>query len=186
MCSILFFKITPPYFTFTVCTVEQVFKKPISKRFEKWPFPRQFCPILSDYSKKFDCYVMLRWLTPLNVVFNLAATCTVDEVRADYVKLSWEPPEDDGGTPIVKYIIRLLDLDYNEWINACEVIIVAWNTETIIWFRGNSKHTKLDVNVPIDTQFFRAGHTTTLPRQRVQAKKQLIMSLCIYWYSYFI
>ena len=125
MCSILFFKITPPYFTFTVCTVEQVFKKPISKRFEKGTFTRQFCPILSDYSKKFDCYVMFRWLTPLNVVFNLAATCTVDEVRADYVKLSWEPPEDDGGTPIVKYIIRLLDLDYNEWINACEVIIVA-------------------------------------------------------------
>ena len=34
--------------------------------------------------------------------------------------------------------------------------------------------------------YSRAGHTTTLPRQRVQAKKQCIMSLCIYWYSYFI
>jgi hypothetical protein len=45
-----------------------------------------------------------------------------DEVRADYVKLSWEAPEDDGGTPIIKYIVRLLDLDYNEWINVCEVL----------------------------------------------------------------
>ena len=54
-----------------------------------------------------------------NVVFTRLVL--EDEVRAEHVKLSWEAPEDDGGTPIIKYIVRLLDLDYNEWINVCEV-----------------------------------------------------------------
>ena len=44
-----------------------------------------------------------------------------DEVRADYVKLSWEAPEDDGGTPVLSYLVKIMDLDYNQWINACEV-----------------------------------------------------------------
>jgi len=44
-----------------------------------------------------------------------------DEVRAEHVKLSWNPPEDDGGTPILKYLLRMMDLDCNEWITACEV-----------------------------------------------------------------
>jgi hypothetical protein len=57
-----------------------------------------------------------------NVVFTWASLAPLaDEVRAEHVKLSWEAPEDDGGTPIIKYIVRLLDLDYNEWINVCEV-----------------------------------------------------------------
>jgi len=44
-----------------------------------------------------------------------------DEVRSEHVKLSWVAPEDDGGTPILRYLIRLMDLDCNEWISACEV-----------------------------------------------------------------
>ena len=31
---------------------------------------------------------------------------TPDEVRAEHVKLSWQPPEDDGGTPITSYLVR--------------------------------------------------------------------------------
>ena len=57
-------------------------------------------------------------------------------MRAEHVKLSWNPPEDDGGTPIIRYLLRFLsliihpdhpflfrmmDLDCNEWITACEV-----------------------------------------------------------------
>jgi len=44
-----------------------------------------------------------------------------DEVRAEHVKLSWNAPEDDGGTPIIRYLLRMMDLDCNEWITACEV-----------------------------------------------------------------
>jgi len=44
-----------------------------------------------------------------------------DEVRAEHVKLSWAPPEDDGGSPIQRYLIRMMDLDCGEWITACEV-----------------------------------------------------------------
>ena len=29
-----------------------------------------------------------------------------DEIRAEHVKLSWMPPEDDGGTPIQSYLVR--------------------------------------------------------------------------------
>ena len=43
------------------------------------------------------------------------------QIRAEHVKLSWAPPEDDGGTPVLRYLIRLMDLDCAEWITACEV-----------------------------------------------------------------
>ena len=42
-------------------------------------------------------------------------------MRAEHVKLSWVTPEDDGGTPILRYLIRMMDLDCSEWITACEV-----------------------------------------------------------------
>merc|ERR1740128_606419 len=44
-----------------------------------------------------------------------------EEVRAEHVKLSWEAPDDDGGTPVVRYLIKIMDLDYSQWINAAEV-----------------------------------------------------------------
>ena len=43
----------------------------------------------------------------------------VDEVRAEHVKLSWAPPEDDGGTPITSYLVRYMDIDSGEWVTAC-------------------------------------------------------------------
>jgi len=42
-----------------------------------------------------------------------------DEVRAEHVKLSWMPPEDDGGTPITSYLVRYMDIDSGEWVTAC-------------------------------------------------------------------
>jgi len=42
-----------------------------------------------------------------------------DEVRAEHVKLSWQPPEDDGGTPITNYLVRYMDIDTGEWVSAC-------------------------------------------------------------------
>ena len=48
-------------------------------------------------------------------------TLMPDEVRAEHVKLSWEAPDDDGGTPVVRYLIKIMDLDYSQWINAAEV-----------------------------------------------------------------
>merc|ERR1712241_1503203 len=42
-----------------------------------------------------------------------------DEVRAEHVKLSWDPPLDDGGTPITGYLVRYMDIDSGEWATAC-------------------------------------------------------------------
>ena len=50
------------------------------------------------------------------------------QIRAEHVKLSWAPPEDDGGTPVLRYLIRLMDLDCSEWITACEVTAPATST----------------------------------------------------------
>ena len=44
-----------------------------------------------------------------------------DEVRAEHVKLSWSPPEDDGGKPITGYIIRAMDIESGDWIDVAEV-----------------------------------------------------------------
>jgi len=42
-----------------------------------------------------------------------------EEVRAEHVKLSWDPPLDDGGTPITNYLVRYMDIDSGEWVTAC-------------------------------------------------------------------
>ena len=44
-----------------------------------------------------------------------------DEVRAEHVKLSWQPPADDGGTPITNYLVRYMDIDTGEWVTSCTV-----------------------------------------------------------------
>ena len=52
----------------------------------------------------------------------LKPRCLVpDEVRAEHVKLSWQPPEDDGGTPITSYLVRYMDIDTGEWVTSCTV-----------------------------------------------------------------
>lgn len=42
-----------------------------------------------------------------------------DEIRAEHVKLSWLPPDDDGGTKITSYLVRYMDIDSGEWVTAC-------------------------------------------------------------------
>ena len=42
------------------------------------------------------------------------------QVRAGYCKLSWDAPEDDGGTPISQYVVNMMDLTVNEWVAAAE------------------------------------------------------------------
>lgn len=37
------------------------------------------------------------------------------------VKLKWEPPIRDGGAPIEKYILEVMDKDSGEWVKAAEV-----------------------------------------------------------------
>ena len=49
-----------------------------------------------------------------------------DEVRAEHVKLSWQPPADDGGTPITSYLVRYMDIDTGEWVTSCTVSIEFW------------------------------------------------------------
>jgi len=34
---------------------------------------------------------------------------------ADTVTLRWEPPEDDGGSPVTGYLISLRDLQSKQW-----------------------------------------------------------------------
>ena len=43
-----------------------------------------------------------------------------DEVRAEHVKISWAPPDDDGGTPITGYVVRVLDLEGGDWLQVAE------------------------------------------------------------------
>ena len=45
----------------------------------------------------------------------------LDEIRAEHVKVSWAPPEDDGGKPITGYVVRATDIEYGEWMTVAEV-----------------------------------------------------------------
>ena len=42
------------------------------------------------------------------------------QVRSDYCKLSWDAPEDDGGTAITQYTVAMMDLSVNQWVTATE------------------------------------------------------------------
>ena len=41
-------------------------------------------------------------------------------MRAEYCRVSWEKPEDDGGTEITSYTVNLLDLSQGEWVTVAE------------------------------------------------------------------
>lgn len=45
----------------------------------------------------------------------------VSDVHADRVKLSWNPPKDDGGLPIENYMIEKMDVDTGRWVPAGKV-----------------------------------------------------------------
>ena len=42
----------------------------------------------------------------------------VSDVKADQVKLAWQPPEDDGGEPIDHYVIERMDTETGRWVPA--------------------------------------------------------------------
>ena len=42
------------------------------------------------------------------------------QIRSGYCKLSWDTPEDDGGTVISHYTVNMMDLTVNEWVTAAE------------------------------------------------------------------
>ena len=44
-----------------------------------------------------------------------------DEVRAEHIKMSWQRPDDDGGSPITGYVLRMMDLEAGNWITIDEV-----------------------------------------------------------------
>ena len=44
-----------------------------------------------------------------------------DEVRAEHIKMSWQKPDDDGGSPITGYVLRMMDLEAGNWITIEEV-----------------------------------------------------------------
>ena len=52
---------------------------------------------------------------------------SVDEIRAEHVKVSWVKPEDDGGTPITGYVIRVLDLEGGDWMVVAETKAATLN-----------------------------------------------------------
>ena len=59
-------------------------------------------------------------LAAIPAVSHRPRNLALDEVRAEHVKLSWSVPEDDGGTPITKYVVRVLDLEGGDWITMAE------------------------------------------------------------------
>ena len=59
-------------------------------------------------------------LVAIPAVVHRPRNLALDEVRAEHVKLSWSVPEDDGGTPITKYVVRVLDLEGGDWITMAE------------------------------------------------------------------
>ena len=52
--------------------------------------------------------------------FVLSLKLVSPQVRSTSCRLSWEAPEDDGGTSISHYQVNMMDLTVNEWVTAAE------------------------------------------------------------------
>lgn len=50
------------------------------------------------------------------------------EVRADHIKVQWNPPKDNGGSPITGYVIEKMDQDTGRWVPAGEVNLSLYKT----------------------------------------------------------
>ena len=71
-------------------------------------------------------FVYGRLLSYLNILIKISScdnlfedTCLC-QVRSGYCRLSWDAPDDDGGTPIQQYMVNMMDLTVNEWVTAAE------------------------------------------------------------------
>jgi len=47
----------------------------------------------------------------------------VSDVLAERCKISWKHPEDDGGEPILGYILRRMDTKTGQWEKVGEILI---------------------------------------------------------------
>jgi hypothetical protein len=56
----------------------------------------------------------------------------VDSVSDDSVALSWQPPEDDGGSYITNYVVEKLDPDTGKWVKAATSRSPRCNVENLI------------------------------------------------------
>lgn len=45
----------------------------------------------------------------------------VSDITADSVKLSWQPPKQDGGTPVTKYLVEKCDTKRMAWSPVAEL-----------------------------------------------------------------
>lgn len=69
--------------------------------------------------------------------------CAAD-IDKDSLKLQWEAPENDGGTPIQKYIVERRDKSEREWTEV--------GTEPAV--EGKSVYTLLDQNVVEGKEYY--------------------------------
>lgn len=56
----------------------------------------------------------------------------VDTVLEDFVKLSWQAPEDNGGSYITNYVIERLDPDTGKWLRTSTSRFTHCNLENLI------------------------------------------------------
>uniref|UniRef100_A0A914VQS3 Fibronectin type-III domain-containing protein n=1 Tax=Plectus sambesii TaxID=2011161 RepID=A0A914VQS3_9BILA len=45
----------------------------------------------------------------------------IADIDSNYLKLNWEPPENDGNAPIEKYIVERRERSEKDWYNVGEV-----------------------------------------------------------------
>lgn len=50
----------------------------------------------------------------------------VVDVSRSTVQLSWEPPEDDGGSPVIDYIIEKREVSRKTWIKVSSFFIIPF------------------------------------------------------------
>lgn len=59
------------------------------------------------------------------------------DITKDSITLSWQPPKDDGGSPLTGYILDKLDLQWGGWKRATKVPPTATSTTLTGLIKGH-------------------------------------------------
>uniref|UniRef100_A0A8C2FG71 Titin n=1 Tax=Cyprinus carpio TaxID=7962 RepID=A0A8C2FG71_CYPCA len=103
----------------------------------------------------------------------------LDEVSCDYVIISWEAPENDGGVPINNYIVEMRETTGTSWVELAATVIHL--QEGSLYFFRILAENEYGVGLPVETTEAIKISERPLPPGKVSLKEVTGNSVTLSW-----